>query len=131
MEFLLDTSIVIAILNRRSEPAIERLAAIRADTALSAIVMHELSFGAYNSSAPVANLRKVHQLDLPVLDLTRADAIMGGRVRAKLKEAGTPIGHYDVLIAGQALCRGMTLVTNNTREFARVDGLRLEDWTVA
>ena len=131
MAFLLDTNIVIAILNRRSTRAIEHLAAFREEVKLSSIVLHELAFGAYNSVAPIPNLRKVHELNLPVLDLTRADAIVGGRVRAMLRQSGTPIGHYDVLIAGQALARDLTLVTNNTREFSRVEGLRLEDWTLA
>lgn len=50
------------------------------------------------------------------------------RLRAELASAGTPIGPYDVLIAGQALSRDMTLVTRNPREFQRVPELRLEDW---
>lgn len=129
MQFLLDTNIVIAILNGRSEAAAMRLAADRADAVMSAIVMHELAFGAYNSARPVENLRKVHALDLPMLDLTYGDAIQAGVIRATLKAGGNPIGHYDVLIAGQARCRGLTLVTNNTREFARVVGLKVQDWT--
>ena len=131
ISYLLDTNIVIAVLNRRSELAIRRLAMMRDEVALPAIVMHELAFGAYNSADPVQNLRKVHGLSLPTLNMTRADAISAGRVRAILKASGMPIGHYDLLIAGQALSRGLTLVTNNTREFARVEGLKLEDWTAA
>ena len=56
------------------------------------------------------------------------DARASGRVRAALAASGRPIGAYDVLIAGQALARELTLVTHNTREFGRVEGLRVEDW---
>ena len=128
MRYLLDTNFVIAVLNKRSDLAVSRLAAMRVGTVLSAIVMHELAFGAYNSRDPIANLRRVHALGLPILQLTASDAIQAGQIRAALKRLGTPIGHYDVLIAGQAVARGLTLVTNNTGEFARVEGLRLEDW---
>lgn len=131
IQYLLDTNIAIAILNNRSDLAIRRLVMMRAETALPTTVIFELAYGAYNSVHPVANLRKVRALDLPTLDMTRADAIQAGRIRAALKGRGTPIGHYDVLIAGQAVSRGMTLVTNNTREFARVAGLKLADWTAA
>ncbi len=67
--------------------------------------------------------------DLTVVDFTSDDARMAGAIRADLARAGTPIGPYDVLIAGQARVRDLCLVTNNTREFGRVSGLRLEDWT--
>ena len=66
-----------------------------------------------------------------VLDFATADARAAGEVRARPRRAGTPIGSMDILIAGQALARGLTLVTNDTREFARVDGLALADRTAA
>lgn len=59
------------------------------------------------------------------------EAAIAGDVRAKLESAGTAIGHYDLLIAAHALCHGATLVTANTREFARVPGLTVVDWTRA
>lgn len=66
--------------------------------------------------------------DFPVLDFDRNDGLVAGEIRASLAAKGMPIGLYDVLIAGQAKARGLTLVTNNTAEFKRVDGLRSEDW---
>lgn len=54
---------------------------------------------------------------------------MAGEIRAEMKRRGTPIRPYDILIAGQAKARGHTLVTNNTGEFSRIAGLRIEDWT--
>jgi tRNA(fMet)-specific endonuclease VapC len=67
-------------------------------------------------------------LRFEVLDFDREDARKAGEIRASLANAGTPVGPYDVLIAGQAVARGLTLVTNNTREFQRVASLRIEDW---
>ena len=63
-----------------------------------------------------------------MIDFTVADARKAGEIRAVLAAAGTPIGPYDVLIAGQALARDVTLVIRNVREFSRVPGLRVEDW---
>lgn len=64
----------------------------------------------------------------PIVEFDREDARQAGLVRADLAARGTPIGPYDVLIAGQALARGLTLMTRNTREFSRVPGLQIEDW---
>ena len=63
-----------------------------------------------------------------VLDFDKEDARQSGQIRALLAGKGTPIGPYDVLIAGQAIARNLTLVTHNTDEFRRVPGLRIEDW---
>jgi tRNA(fMet)-specific endonuclease VapC len=63
------------------------------------------------------------------LDFSIEAALAAAKIRATLEKAGTPIGSYDLLIAGQALARGLTLVTANSREFSRVDGLKIIDWT--
>ena len=68
--------------------------------------------------------------DLDLLDFDDQDARATGRVRAALEKTGTPIGAYDLLIAGQALRRGLTVVTANTSEFSRVAKLSWEDWTI-
>jgi tRNA(fMet)-specific endonuclease VapC len=65
---------------------------------------------------------------LAILEFTSADAAAYAQVRARLERAGTPIGPFDTLIAAQAVARKLTLVTNNQREFARVSGLRLDNW---
>ena len=65
---------------------------------------------------------------LDILDFPAAAAVSFGKIRAHLKAAGTPIGNYDLLIAAHALHAGLTLVTNNVREFLSVPGLRVEDW---
>jgi len=71
---------------------------------------------------------KIDRLFFEILDFDPEDARHAGEVRAQLALAGTPIGPYDVLIAGQALARSLTLVTHNMREFQRVVGLSIEDW---
>jgi tRNA(fMet)-specific endonuclease VapC len=95
---------------------------------MSSIVAHELFFGAFRSQRVKENLAVVEALEFEILDFDREDAKQAGMIRAALAAAGTPIGPYDVLIAGQALARGLTLLTHNMREFKRVEGLKLEDW---
>lgn len=68
--------------------------------------------------------------DFPILDFDQNDAFVAGEIRAALAAKGTPIGPYDVLIAGQAKARGLTLVTNNVGEFNRVENLQVEDWSL-
>lgn len=132
MAWLLDTNAVIALVTRRSEALRRRVEAAEPGTlATSTIVAHELYFGAYRSRKIEFNLETLRLLfaDLVVLDLDREDARTAGEIRALLSRQGTPIGPYDVLIAGQAKARGLTLVTSNRSEFRRVPGLDLEDWT--
>lgn len=129
MRYLLDTNIVIAWRVRGNCHVVRRLGAHRAEVALSVVVMHELIFGAYNSSRVAENLAEIDKIQLPVLPFSEDDARAAAEIRAVLRRAGTPIGPYDLLIAGQALARNMVLVTHNTREFGRVNGLSLEDWT--
>ena len=128
MKFLLDSNAVIALLKghagflarlRRHQPQ---------DFGIPAIVAHELFYGAYKGQRTAENLAQVEALPFEVLDFDREDAREAGELRARLAASGTPIGPYDVLIAGQALARALTLVTHNTREFQRVPGLRTEDW---
>jgi len=128
VKFLLDSNAVIALMKAR--PAF--LARLRehspSDFGLPAVVAHELYFGAFRSQRGTENLARVEALRFEVLELDREDARQAGELRAQLAAAGTPIGPYDVLIAGQALARDLVLITHNTREFQRVPGLRFEDW---
>ena len=96
---------------------------------ISAVVLHELYFGACRSTLWEENLAVVERIGLAVVEMTREDAREAGRVRAALALMGTPIGPFDVLIAGQALARGAILVTHDIREFERDDGLTVEDWS--
>ena len=133
----LDTNIVIALLNDTSTPVRRQLmAAIQHGETLviSPIVLFELQYGAAKSAnQPRAARRIVEFLSGPVgvLEFDAEDAEVAGAIRAALERAGTPIGPYDVLIAAQARRRHALLVTGNIREFARIDGLRTTNWTVA
>jgi tRNA(fMet)-specific endonuclease VapC len=126
--FLLDTNAAIAVL--AGDPDMHRFLRLHApgDFGVSAIVTHELYYGAFRSRNRDANLGRLQQFRLAVIEFDTEDAIRAGEVRAHLAALGTPIGPLDILIAGQALSRGLTLVTRNQGEFARVPGLALTGW---
>lgn len=128
MRFLLDTNVVIAVMNRRPVVTERVFRNSRRDYGLSAIVAHELLYGAFRARRVDEALAAFDRLRMPILDFSVEDARRAGEIRAALAAAGTPIGPYDLLIAGQALARDLTLVTRNVREFGRVSGLRVEDW---
>jgi tRNA(fMet)-specific endonuclease VapC len=100
------------------------------DVAVCSVVKAELFYGAMRSNNPVRTLTKQEAflknfVSLPFDDLA---ATIFSRIRAELSSLGTPIGPYDLQIAAIALVHQLTLVTHNTREFARVKGLQIEDW---
>ncbi|HXW24441.1 MAG TPA: type II toxin-antitoxin system VapC family toxin [Xanthobacteraceae bacterium] len=129
MRYLLDTNAAIGLLNDATSKLAKRARQERhADIAISAIVAHELFYGAFRSGRPAQNVGLIDALQFAVLEFDREDARRAGAVRALLASRGTPIGPYDVLIAGQALARNMILITHNTDEFGRVPGLQVEDW---
>ncbi len=131
MRFLLDTNAVIAIMKGRPGmlAALQRHRPV--DFGLPVIVLHELQYGAHKCGRVAESLRRISALRFEVLTFDKEDAEKSGEVRALLAKAGQIIGPFDVLIAGQALARGLVLITHNTREFARVPGLLVEDWEAA
>jgi len=131
----LDTNAAIALLNGRPPAVRHRFdVALAAGTplGLSTIVYHELMYGAAHSQRRSANEEKVVLFvaggGLALLPFEEADAREAADIRAHLRRQATPIGPFDVLIAGQARRAGALLVTANGREFARVPGLSLTDW---
>jgi tRNA(fMet)-specific endonuclease VapC len=127
--YLLDSNAVIALLNNTTSNAARRVRREKpSDVAIPAIVAHELFYGAFKSSRAGRNLALVDALQFAVLEFDREDARQAGAIRALLASKGTPIGPYDVLIAGQAVARSLILVTHNIQEFGRVPGLQFEDW---
>lgn len=129
--YLLDTNIVIFALRNRGGELIGRLSAQDGRLAVSTITVSELMFGVEKAASPKSNRRAVDEV-LAMLEVQEFDtdaAIHAGEIRADLGRRGTPIGSYDVLIAAHARSRGLVAVTNNVREFARVPGLIVEDWT--
>ena len=129
--YLLDSNIWIYAMNGRHPELREKLESLPLDDVyLSDIVAGELAFGWENSTSPVTTKRKVEQFlnHFPTLSTDAASARIYGQLRHTLQSRGAPIGMNDFWIAAQALAHKMILVTRNTREFARVDGLKLEDW---
>jgi tRNA(fMet)-specific endonuclease VapC len=130
----LDTNIVIGVVNGRSSSFRHRLGEqLRAGmpVALPAIALFEMRYGFAKSDRRERNEQLIERflgLGIDVLPFEADDAAHAGDIRAYLERKGTPIGHYDYLIAAQARRRGATLVTANGREFARVPGLIVTDW---
>jgi len=129
MKYLLDANSVIALLNDAKSKTARRTRRQKpGDIGVSSIVLHELYYGAHKSQRVASNVAAVDSLRFSVVEFDEEDARHAGELRALLRLRGTPIGPYDVLIAGQAKARKLTLITRNTAEFARVPDLRLEDW---
>ena len=134
MDYLLDTNACIAL--NKGEPASVRARfrnAVQAGSQVwvPAVVLFELWYGVVKSARPKENAEDLATFlggPAKVLDFADGDAREAGEVRASLERIGRPIGAYDVLIAGQAMARKLTLVTANAKEFGRVKGLVWEDW---
>ncbi len=130
----LDTNVVIRLVNRRDAKIwarFETQMALGAEIALPAISLFEMRYGHAKSNRRVASDLQLDTLlarGIAVIPFEGADADHAGEIRADLEAKGTPIGAYDILIAAQARRRGATLVTANTREFARGPGLLVVDW---
>ena len=130
MTYLLDTNICIYALNRRPPGVIARLQALGAqEVGLSSITAAELAFGVAKSVRPASRELLEAFLGLFAIEPWNHDVIWHyADIRLALERAGKPIGERDTLIAAHARALDATLVTNNLREFARVPGLRLENW---
>ena len=131
MTYLLDTNTCIRYLNGLSPSVRSRLEALApAEVGLCAVVKAELAYGAARSNDPARTLAKLAVFFAPFASLPFDDSCADtyGRVRARLEQAGRPIGANDLMIAAIAVTHGLTLVTHNTREFERVGGLSLTDW---
>jgi tRNA(fMet)-specific endonuclease VapC len=132
--YLLDTNVCIAIINGMPVGVGARFDAVMLkgiEVFVPAVCVFEIFYGVEKSSRREFNARQVETLlggALRVLSFEDRDASRAGELRVVLERQGTPIGPYDTLIAGQALARGLVMVTHNVREFSRVPGLKLEDW---
>ena len=134
MTLSLDSNVLIDLVNGSSKAVrvnYDNAAMAGEQMAICSVAAHEVIFGASVSARPRIQIASAHGLfeALSVVDWTREDAMVAAELRADLRRRSLPIGGFDMLIAGQALNRGWTLVTANTREFNRVEGLQVEDWT--
>ena len=131
MKYLLDTNICIYIIKKKPVEVIKRFLKMKPDSiGISSITVSELYYGIAKSSKPNENTIAFEQFILPltVLDFNKDDSIAYGRLRAKLEQKGKLIGAMDMLIAAQALSRDLITVTNNEREFKKIEGLSVENW---
>jgi tRNA(fMet)-specific endonuclease VapC len=131
MAFLLDTSACVDYLTARYQKVVDRIqGSSPEDLVLSVVVVAELRYGADHSARRRTNHARIDALieEIDVLDFDLGAAAAYGRVRAQLESGGTPIGPNDMLVAAHALSRGLTVITDNTTEFARVTGLEVDNW---
>ena len=129
--FLLDTNICIYIRRQRPPQVLARFQRLRpGDAVISVVTYGELRYGAEKSQSrdqAVAQLNELAGL-LPVMELPPQAGDVYGEVRARLEIIGQVIGNNDLWIAAHAMAAGLTLVTNNEREFRRIQGLKLQNW---
>lgn len=130
LRYLLDTNICIYVLKHRPPQVRAQFNMHARALCTSSVVAAELFYGAEKSSIPEHNLEQIEGLlaRLEILPFDAQAAAHYGSIRANLEASGQPIGAYDLMIAGHARSRGLTVVTNNQREFERVPGLLLENW---
>ena len=130
--YFLDTNICVFILNGRF-PYLNKhyLECGKSEIKIPSVVLFELCYGAEKSQKREQNLSKIRILtsEVEIAPLDAQAAKIAGEIRARLEFAGTPIGGNDLLIAAIVRANNGVLVTNNTKEFSRVSGLHIEDWT--
>lgn len=130
MRYMLDTNICIYIIKHKPESVYRRLMKIRPeDVCISSITYSELSYGVEKSEQKDRNRLALTLMlsNIEILEFDTAAAEEYGNIRARLEKTGTPIGSLDMLIAAHAKASGCTLVTNNLKEFSRVEGLKAEN----
>ena len=133
MLYMLDTNACIGIINNKPITLRQKLLQIAVeDVAISQIVLYELEYGVGRSQHQQRNRDNLNQFlkYIQVLDWSTEQSQEAALVRCELMQLGQPIGHYDTLIAAHARSLKATLVTHNTREFEKVQGLLLQDWKV-
>jgi tRNA(fMet)-specific endonuclease VapC len=130
LRFMLDTNICIHVIRTFPPGLRHRFEQTAGSLCISAITLGELHFGAENSARRKENTEEIALFSqrIEVLDFDAAAAREYGRLRAHLQRAGTPVGIHDMLIGAHALSEGLTIVTNNRREFDRMPGLVAESW---
>lgn len=129
--YLLDSNICIYIINNRPRQVVDHIKKLKFHTVkLSAISLAELEYGVSKSRARDKNRQALIDFATPfdIIDFNDEDAEVFGLIRADLEKRGLVIGPYDMQIAAQAITRNLTLITNNTAEFARIPTLNLDNW---
>ncbi len=132
MNYLIDTNILVYLMNSKSSQLQRKFTVIEIEQfCISSITVAELIYGAEKSQKTKINLNAVVKILSPfeILDFSSLDAFEYGNIRADLKRKGKVIGGNDMLIAAQARRQQLIVITANTKEFDRIEGLKVEDWT--
>ena len=133
MRYMLDSEICVYLIKKRPENVIKRIGKSLADgIVISSITLAELEFGVANSTYPEKNSNALIQMlsSINILPFDSKAAAAYGPLRAELQQSGLLIGALDMLIAAHAKSLNLTLVTNNIREFSRINGLKTENWAI-
>lgn len=133
MKYMLDTNICIRLLKGDSPLLLKRIGNIPSgNIIIPSIVRFELYYGAYKSSKKEETLMKLSEFlkSFDAIELDELAAQSAGKIRAELDKQGSPIGPYDLLIGASALVNRCILVTHNTKEFSRINDLKIEDWEI-
>lgn len=130
LQYMLDTNICIYVMKNYPAELRERFNRLAEQLCISSITLGELHYGAEKSARPLENLQTLEHFAarLDVLSFSPKAARHYGQMRAELERAGTPVGPHDMLIGAHARAEGLIIVTNNIREFARMPGVRAENW---
>jgi len=131
MNYLLDTNICIYTISKKPSSVVRKISSKRPEEiAISTITIAELEYGVTKSLQPDQNRAALLEFLIPfiILDFDQAASLYYGLIRMSLESKGMPIGPMDLLLAAQAKSRNLILVTNNEKEFQRIDNLRIENW---
>ena len=130
LAYMLDTNICIYVMRIRAPELREKFNSLAEQLCISSITLGELHYGAEKSSRRAENLTAIEHFvaRLDVLPFADKAAAHYGQLRAELERAATPCGPHDTQIGGHARSEGLTIVTNNVREFERIPGLLIENW---
>lgn len=133
MKLMMDTNICIAIIKQKPKDILQKFSAYKiGDICISSVTLAELRYGVAKSQFKEKNQAALDEFILPleVADFDESATMYYGTIRATLEKQGIPIGPLDTMIGAQALSLNVTLVTNNTKEFSRIKGLKLIDWLI-
>ena len=133
MKYIFDTNVCINILNGRNENILNKIDNINNyDVIIPSIVRFELFYGAFKSNKLTKTLKILNEFlnSFETIGFNNNIAEIAGKIRADLDKKGTPIGPYDLIIGATAIYKDLVLVTHNTKEFSRIDKIKIEDWEI-
>jgi tRNA(fMet)-specific endonuclease VapC len=133
LQYMLDTNVCIYVIKNYPAELRERFNRLAEQLCISSVTLAELHYGAEKSARRLENLQAIEHFAarLEVLAFGAKAAAHYGQIRAELERGGTPCGPHDMQIGAHARSEGLIVVTNNMREFARMPGVRTENWTDA